>query len=251
MDLSRYKVDYHKIWDNNKSVYFVETENFRQVVVGIKTLHTSKIPGAFLKTAGCGISYASKIYAKENSRNAFYYSTKYPLKHLLQDLLFKLGYDFRPYYKYDNVPDKFMIKGLKYHFGKVESKDPCIVVLDDIQYLKGFKLIQYINFIEATKTVLNFCLITTERFMERHASKANNNATSQEITDLIVDWKPIEEVLFEEKCQICFLFGLRDQKLIDRLADESKNLKDLYKTLNRIKRIAKEQISFKGKNDNE
>lgn len=142
----------------------------------------------------------------------------------------------------DHVPDQLMITAVKYHFDKVE-KEPSIIILDDFQYLKGVKLIKYIDFIEATKPALNFCLITTEKFMDKHLARSNNNATSKEISDLIVDWRSLEKVSFEEKCQVCFIFGLRDQRLIDRLAKESGNLKDLYKMLRRIKRIAKSRTN--------
>lgn len=99
MDLSRYKIDFHKISENHKNTYFVETESFKQVVTGIHKLHNSEVPGALLKTVGCGVSYASSIYVKQRSRNAFHYNTKLTLKNLLEDLLYKLGYDFRPNYK--------------------------------------------------------------------------------------------------------------------------------------------------------
>ncbi len=242
IDLSRYKIDYTKVCSNKRLVYFYETKNFREIIVGIHGLKSSETSGAILKTSGCGATYASKEYCKQNSRNSFYINTDNSLKETLSDFLYQLGYDFRPQYYYESVDVKFLIQALKYHFKSVLKTGPRILIVDDFHLLKGAKLASFIRLIKETESVLTFCLITTSKFMFKHENKSNDSNVSKAVGQTVDDWKNIVPVEFEEKASICYLSGLRDQSLIDRIANETKNLNQLYKALRRIHRFAKRQI---------
>lgn len=246
MDLQHYQIDYHQLNDNKKNVFFLETENFKQIISGIHELKFSKSSGALIKTAGCGVTYASLIYQKNNSRDSFYINTGVNLKESLCNLLYKLGYDFRPTYTYQSVTPKFLIQAIKYHFESYVKDKRSVIILDDFHFLSGAQFTGYIDFIMRTKTVVNFCLVTTDDFLEKHNKRSDTSKSSQNLSKMITDWRVIEKVTFEERCAVCYIFGLRDQKLIDRLSEESNNLNDLYTKLKRIKRIAAKQVNNTG-----
>lgn len=243
-DLSRYKIDYFKIAKNNQSVFFVETENYASVFSTLHLVLKTNLTVAFVKSQGCGVSLAIEYFQKKNTRYSHIIDASSSFANQLSELLYALGYDFRPHYKFEGTNTKHMTNALLYHFKQFQSVPKRFtIIFDDIHLLTESELRKRIQFMIVARSLVNFSLVSSKAFLERAMSQSSVSKHYNQFMKKLDDWKVLPPIHFEERCSICYLFGIEDQRLIDLLAKENENLNSLYSKLRRIKRISLNRVT--------
>ncbi len=192
---------------------------------------------ALLKTGGCGISKTLISFTNHRKRqkNTFYLvPSRNSVKRSAVEILYQLGYDFRPRYTFEGVRLEFLINAIKYHFTKVKKDNLPIVIIDDSHFIKGKEFSNLAHLLRELNSICSFALVSTKRRLQEIQSKEDQNEASRDFIDMISGYSNILKPHREERCAMCYQFGIRDQRLIDLLVNESANLKILIRHFERI-----------------